>query len=560
MSASFFKLRTLGFFFLIFFFLSTASAIEMEKTDLVDDIFDEWDSTSSPGAALAVIKDGQIVYKRGYGMANLEHNIPITPDTVFRIGSTSKQFTAACIALLSLQGKLSLDNDIRKHIPEMPPYQKPITVNNLVHHTSGIRDYCSLLPLAGCVSYLDHPTIEETIEIIASQKNLNFLPGEKYSYSNSGYFLLGVIVERVSGLTLNQFAREHIFRPLGMKNTHFHSDLTRIVKNRADGYSPTKNGFRINMSTFDHVGDGGLFTTVEDMFLWDQAFYNLKLGQDLMSLIQTVDTLESGKKLDYAFGLRISEYRGLKTISHGGSWVGFRAGFLRFPEQEFTVVCLANLSAVNPSSLCQKVADIYLAEYFTEEKEEKKEQEKVTPIKLSEEKMKEKAGHYYDEESGRWIVISVQKDKLKVSLRGQSLLLSPVNETTFKNLEGPYEVTLEFPPVHKDKSRQARLTFRGEETLIKKAPPVSPLNPEELKEFTGNYQSDELPTTYQILIKEGKLMVKNRYQPEELKLMAPDRFTTGWLNLDFIRDKENRIAGFSLSAGRTRNIQFNKIE
>ncbi|HZX09867.1 MAG TPA: serine hydrolase domain-containing protein [Acidobacteriota bacterium] len=550
------KSRLIWALILVLFFFSLTTAAE--KTDWVDEIFAKWDSTSSPGAALAVIKDGQIIYERGYGMANLEHNIPITPTTVFRIGSTSKQFTATCIAILSLQGKISLDDDIRKYIPEMPRYEKTITIRNLVHHTSGIRDYCSLLSFAGYVSYLDHPTIEETIEIIASQKNLNFLPGEKYLYSNSGYFLLGIILKRVSGQTLNQFAQEHIFKPLGMKNTHFHSDLTRIVKNRADGYSPTKNGFRINMSTFDQVGDGGLYTTVQDLYLWDQAFYNHKLGKDLMDLVQTVGKLKNGKKLDYAFGLGISEYRGLKTVSHGGGWVGFRAGFTRFPEQEFSVVCLANMSSINPSSLCQKVADIYLSDHFTEEPQEKKEEKIVAPVKLSEEELKEKAGHYYDEQAGRWIIISAKEDKLETALRGQSFLLIPVSKTTFKALDAPYDITFKFSLSAEGKP-QAKLIMGGEEgAILEKAPPISPLTQKELREYVGKYYSDELLTTYQILNKEETLMAKNRYEPMELEHMAPDRFTVEGMNLDFTRNKANEITGFSLSLGRARNIHFHK--
>lgn len=529
-----------------------------EKTDKVDKLFSTWDSTVSPGAALAVIKDGEIIYKRGYGMANLEHNIPITTTSVFRIGSTSKQFTATCMAILSLQGKISLDDDIRKYIPEMPQYQRPITIRNLIHHTSGIRDYTTLLSLAGYVSYLDHPTVEETLEIIARQKSLNFPPGEKYSYSNSNYFLLSIIVERVTGKSLNEFAQEYIFKPLGMENTHFHNDLTLIVKNRAVGYSPTKEGFRIDMSTFDQVGDGGLYTTVEDLYLWDQAFYNNKLGKELMELIQTPGELNSGEKLDYAFGLRIGEYRGLKTIGHGGSWVGFRSAFLRFPEQKFAVVCLANLSTINPSFLCKKVADIFLANGLKAEPEKEAKRE-ITPIALPKEKLERLIGNYQDEESGMWVTICVEDDKLKVAYQGQEFLLLPVSETKFQALDAPYGISLDFAPEVKGKPRKAKLSMRGrEEITLVKAPKVTPLSPSQLKEYSGEYYSDELMVTYKLMIKEGALALKHRYEPIELKIMAPDKFIAGRMNVDFQRDKRNKILGFSLSAGRVRNIKFTR--
>ena len=362
---------------LLWVFLFTAIMISIavadEKTDKVDKLFAKWDSTVSPGAALAIIRDGEIIYKRGYGMANLEHNVPITSTSVFRIGSTSKQFSASCIAILALQGKISLDDDIRKYIPELSKHEKPITIRHLVHHTSGIRDYLTLASIAALPD--DHfYTPEDSVELIARQKGLNFLPGEEHLYSNSGYFLMGEIVKRVSGKSLNDFAQEHIFKPLGMKNTHYHDDHTLVVKNRADGYSPTKGGFRINMTTLDHVGDGGVFTTVEDMFLWDQAFYTNKLGKQLMDLIQTPGALNNGEKLNYAFGLGIDEYKGLNRVSHGGGFVGFRAQMVRFPDQKFTVVCLANLGTINPSRLCTQIADIYLADHFkkAEKKPEKK--------------------------------------------------------------------------------------------------------------------------------------------------------------------------------------------
>ncbi len=456
---------------LVFAICILSFAIADEKTDKVDKLFAQWDSTVSPGAALAIIKDGEIIYKRGYGMANLEHNVTIAPTTVFRIGSTSKQFTAACIATLVLDGKISLDDDIRKYIPEMPKYEKPITVRHLVHHTSGIRGYTGLLPLVGYRADTDAPTIEETIEIIARQKSLNFTPGEKYSYSNSGYFLQSIIVERATGKSMNEYAQEHIFKPLGMKNTFFHQDHTMIIKNRADGYSPTKEGFRINMTNWMHVGDGGIYTTVEDMYLWDQAFYNNKLGKELIELIQTPGVLNNGEKLDYAFGLRISDYRGLKTVGHGGSWVGFRAVTVRFPEQRFSVVCLASLSTMSPSSLSRQIADIYLADQFKE----------------------------------------------------------PAKETERPRRGAPVEAAKELS-----------------------------LTPAQLKEYAGEYYSDELITTYKVMVKEGELFIKHRYAPESLKAVGPDKFIWGRRNIDFTRNKKKKITGFALGIGRGGNIKFIK--
>ncbi|NIM59571.1 MAG: serine hydrolase [Candidatus Aminicenantes bacterium] len=549
--------KLLWIFLFIAFIASTVSADE--TTDKVDKLFSKWDSTVSPGAALAIIKDGEIIYKRGYGMANLEHNVPIIPTSVFRIGSTSKQFTASCIAILALQAKISLDDDIRKYIPELPKYERPITIRHLLHHTSGIRDYLTLGAIAALPDDQFY-TPEDSVELLSRQKGLNFLPGEEHLYSNSGYFLLGVIVERVSGKSLNDFAQAHIFKPLGMKNTHFHDDHTMVVKNRADGYSPQKKGFRIDMTTLDHVGDGGVFTTVEDLFLWDQSFYNYKLGKELIDLIQTPGMLNSGKKLDYAFGLSVTEYKGLKKVSHGGGFVGFRAQMARFPEQKFTVICLANLGTINPSRLCNQVADIYLADKLKEAPKAPKEKKKVKAVALSKQELEDKVGNYQDERTGTWTIISIKEGKLIMQARGNKFDLTPVSKTRFKALEAPFDNLIEFFPDAKGRIRKAKVTMEGRDDInLVKSSLVSPLTPAQLKEYAGEYFNDELPVTYKLALEKESLFFKHKNAPKgALKAMDRDKFTMRWFNIEFVRDKRNRIKGFILAAGRAANIEFVK--
>jgi CubicO group peptidase (beta-lactamase class C family) len=341
-------------------------------------------------------------------MANLEHNIPLTPKSVFRIGSTSKQFTAVCMALLEEEGALSLDDSLRKFLPQMPEYAEEITIRHLIHHTSGFRDYLTLAEIAG-IRDDDYFTDAEVVDLLARQKELNFRPGEEHLYSNSGYFLLSQIVKKASGKSLREYAEEKIFQPLGMTNTHFHDDHTRIVKNKASGYAPKKGGgFVISMTTLPMTGDGGVFTSVEDLFLWDQNFYDNRLGnsgQALIEKIQTPGVLNNGEKLDYAFGLVVSEYKGLKMVSHGGSFVGFRADMIRFPEQRFSVILLANLSTFNPSVMAIRIADVYLADLFKEKSEDKKKHEPEKPkfIEISEveptpKELRTYVGKYYSEE------------------------------------------------------------------------------------------------------------------------------------------------------------------
>jgi CubicO group peptidase (beta-lactamase class C family) len=537
--------------------LSLSTAAD-EKTDKVDKLFAEWDSTVTPGVSMAIIHNGEIIYKRGYGMANLEHNIPNSPETVFRIGSTSKQFTAACIAILSLKGKLSLDDDIRKYLPELPAYEKPITVRHLVHHISGIRDYLGLAYLSG-KSGDDFYTAEETVDMIARQRGLNFVPGDEFLYSNSGYFLLGVIVSRVSGKSLDAFAQEHIFKPLGMTNTHFHDDYTKIVKKRADGHAKTEDGFKILNTTLNHVGDGGVFTTVEDLYLWDQAFYNHKLGKELMDLLHQTGVLNNGKELEYAFGLNVTEYKGLNLVAHGGAFVGFRADMIRFPEKRFTVICLANLASISPSRLCRQVADIYLADKLTEEKAPEEEAESETPVTLTQEELKNKVGKYTDEEESFVADISLKEGTLIVEARGLSFALIPLSQSRFISKDAPVEILIEFYP-EEGKATGARMTIdRDREIPLVKIPDIPPLTKEQLEAYTGSYYTDELPATYVLVLEEGKLLFKHRNAPEEtFKLIDTDKFLSGYGKIEFIRGKRKRITGFYLDAGRVR-IQFKKI-
>ena len=346
---------------------------QTEETDQVDKLFATWDKKDSPGAAIGIIKDGRIIYARGYGIANLEYDIPNTPQTVFRIGSTSKHFTAMGIALLIEQGKISLDDDIRLYLPEMPVYQWPIQIRHMLHHTSGLRNYEILMMLAGRdgeTYKVPYYTDGEAMQMIARQKALNFRPGDKYSYSNSNYFLLAEIIGRVSKMKTSEFSRQFMFEPLGMSDTHFHDNINVIVKNRASGYSPAEGGgFRINMTQLEQIGTGSIYTTVEDFYKWDQNFYNNKLGKGSQTLIEMVETpgiLNNGESANYGFGLNVTRLYGLRTIGHGGSFVGYRSFYLRFPDQRFSIVVLANQGPFPDYEIARDIALIYLKDQFTE--------------------------------------------------------------------------------------------------------------------------------------------------------------------------------------------------
>ena len=337
------------------------------RNPAIDRIFAEWDRPDSPGCALGVVRDGRLVYERGYGMANLDYDIPNGPRMVYYIGSDSKQFTAAAVALLTLRGQLSLDDDVRKYFPELPDYGTPVRIRHLIHHTSGIRDIYTLMSLRGDRLEDVFPD-SEALALIVRQRGLAFPPGSAYSYSNSGYFLLGQLVKRVSGRSLREFTDAELFRPLGMTNTHFHDDPGHVMKNRAMSYeSDGKGGFVISyLQNFDKVGAGGLYSTVEDLQKWDENYYTHKVGGDtLQTLIHTRGVLTNGDTLPYAFGNNVTTYRGLRLVEHGGSMMGYKAYIERYPDQRLSVLTTCNLGSINPGPLSHAVAEVFLGSVMT---------------------------------------------------------------------------------------------------------------------------------------------------------------------------------------------------
>jgi CubicO group peptidase (beta-lactamase class C family) len=273
-----------------------------DQAAAVDEVFGDFTKAGSPGCALAVYRDGKIIYEKGYGLANIEENVAITPQSVFDLGSTSKQFTAASILLLQKQGKLSIYDDVRNFIPELPDYGQKITILNLLNHTSGLRDYLALMNLAG-INMDSVTTDDDALQIVVRQKALNFAPGSDWLYSNTGFFLLSVIVKRVSGETLREFAAENIYSPLGMTHTQFRDNHGALIANRAMAYDPTekKGGYTLNISYFEQTGDGAAHTSVEDLQKWDENFYSGQVGgKEFLAEIQERGRLNSGQVLDYA--------------------------------------------------------------------------------------------------------------------------------------------------------------------------------------------------------------------------------------------------------------------
>ncbi|MCC6929119.1 MAG: beta-lactamase family protein [Gemmatimonadaceae bacterium] len=529
----------------------------------IDSIFARYDHTNTPGCALGVYRDERLAYGRGYGMAELNQGVPIGTGTVFYIASTSKQFTAASIALLAEEGKLSLADPVRKWIPELPAYAQPITIANLVHHTSGIRDYLGLWAMSGR-SIADEVPPEMALDLVARQRALDFAPGSRYSYSNSGYLLLAEIVKRASGKSLREFTTERIFAPLGMTSTQFHDDNTRIVARRAEGYQPDgRGGFRIVRTSFALVGDGGLLTSVDDLIKWDANFYHNRLGKGDPALIAQLVTpeptpLASGKPQVYAFGLMPGSYRGLPIVEHGGAFIGFRAQLLRFPQERLSVAILCNDYTAQPEAMARQVADRYLGARFAAVAAAS-----VAPPAASTAGATP-AADVLERWVGRYevlpgIVAAIVRDgsTLTMTLMGQRLLLRATSDSTF------------ITPTSSEPATFARtssgVTLQVPQFDMSAPAPrlvaIDTLAPAAAAAYAGRYASAELDT-WGIVRSEGSaLQLRLRYgEWMVLEPLARDVFTVrgAGARLAFTRDARGAVRGFSLSAARTQNLVFER--
>ncbi len=515
----------------------------------VDRIFAAYNRPNSPGCAVGVIQDGHFVYRKGYGMGSLELGVPLSAESVFYLASVSKQFTAASVVLAAEQGFLSLDDDVRKYVPELPDYGHVITLRQMLHHTSGFRDFETLMFLSGR-DLADLHSKQEMLDIIARQKGLNNIPGDEWIYSNTNYFLLAEVVKRATKKSLAEFAAENIFQPLGMVHTRFYDDHTLVMPGRVAAYDPGSDGkFQENWSTnFDTVGPGGLMSSVDDMLLWDKNFDKNQLGKGtLLKEMQTRGVLNSGNETEYGFGLELSTYRGLPTVGHDGALFGYRTGILRFPEQHFTVVCLCNLSSADPSNLVRKVADLYLEKSLQAEAG-------IAPASGSGSLPDPSlfAGKYLDPHKHFAYSFTVSGG----NLMAWGGILRRVGPNQFKDL-GTGTITFE----NADGGMKATLVTDGETFFAGKRIEVPHLGGADLAGYAGQYRSTEIDTTYDLSIDPGGLLLRSKWNPPlKLTAIAPDEFESGDLGtLVFRRDANNRVSGLSVFTVNARDVSFERV-
>ena len=521
--------------------------VAQDSVSRVDSAFSRF-GPRTPGCAVGVSRHGRTVLARAYGMANLEYDVPNTTETVFEAGSVAKQFTAAAVLLLAQQGKLSLDDAVRKHIPDLPDYGVPLTIRHMIHHTSGLRDWGTIATVEGWPRGSRVHTHAHVLEIVKRQRALNFKPGTEYLYSNTGYNLLAIIVERVSGRSFADFTRTEIFEPLGMTKTQWRDDYARVVKGRATAYAPSTSGFRLDMPFENVHGNGGLLTTVEDLLRWSANFDLARVGGPAFVREQVRQArLTGGREIEYAAGLRVTRYRGTPEVNHSGSTAGYRAFLTRYPDHGLAVAVLCNHAGAPVGSLAHRVADVFLGSTAP-----------VSPplkaVTLAPAVLAARAGMYRNAVTGEPLRISVKEGKL-VDEGGTEGI--PVSATVFQNGNGGRAV---FELGSDGRTSAMRLIQEDGDTLLFLPVELHVPNAADLERLAGTYVSEEAASTLTIAHENGKLFLRQApARSFELRPAYRDVFElpTGDV-ARFIRDGSGRVTEMSLFLGRVRDLRFTR--
>ncbi len=543
----------------VLFLCAPLSAQELDAPTRarVDSVFQRFDRTDSPGCAMLLKRDGRTAYARGYGMASLELGVAITPQSVMDIGSTSKQFTAASIWLLAQEGKLRLDDELQRHLPELPRLAAPVTIRHILQHTSGWRDYNDLLALGGAAEE-EPSTPADAMAILSVQKAGNFAPGTWWTYSNTGFFLASQIVERVSGMSMRDFLRARIFTPLGMTHSDVFDDHTRVFRNRATSYAPGAGGWRVASANWEQTGDGAVQTSVEDLAKWDANFDAPTVGgRALVDSMQQPGRLVDGTQITYAYGLWVDRYRGLRRVHHGGAWAGYRAMSMRFPEQHTAVYLTCNAANSNTMALAEGVATAVLGSAMTPLAADRLKDSLRAPAKSV---IAPFHGLWYDASVGRLVRLIV-RDTILVST-------SPFGGAERRMMQLPdgrligTPVTEAQTPFHLDAASGQLVADNASlpADRFTRVAEVGALMPAKLAEYAGRYATPEMPSVWTVEAKGDSLFLSTvsgtRRSRLTLTPLFADAFHLDGQPLRFIRDARGRVTAISVTDRGVRDLRW----
>lgn len=500
----------------------------------------------APGCAAAVSLNGETVFEKAFGLAELEHNVPNTPQTIFESGSVAKQFTAAALVLLQQDGKLNLDDPVRKYIPELPDYGSPLTIRHLLNHTAGLRDWGTVMSLTGAGRGERVVNQDLALDIITHQRALDFKPGAEYSYSNSGYNLAAIIVERVSKQKFSAFVEERLFKPLGMKNSSWREDYQRVVPGRAQAYSRRGNEpWRLNMPFMNVYGNGGMLTTVGDWMRWNAMLDSHSLGAPLVNALEAQGVLNDGRKIAYALGLTVDKYKGLKDVSHGGATAGYQTFLARYPENKVSVGVMCNGTAPNAAGIAAGITDEIFGPF--------PEAPKTEPAKISEDELKKLVGIWRNEKT-HGPARSVIENGV---LRWSGARLVPMGGGQFVAGGNQFKFTLD-----KDGKPVFAETVDADGE-VRRFVPETEWTPTaaDLAAFNGDWFSEEAGATLTFAVEADKAFIKQRPSTSlPLQPLYKDHFFVQGNVVWFTRDKNGKVDGMHVGASRMRDMPFVRVK
>jgi CubicO group peptidase (beta-lactamase class C family) len=499
---------------------------------IADSVFAQWNSTHTPGCAVGVSRNGHVLLERAYGMADLETGRPNTPETIFESGSVAKQFTATAVVLLALDGKLDLDDPVQKYIPELPDYGQRLTIRNLLTHTSGLREWSNLVALQGWPRGTRVHTPDDLLNVVVSQKALNYPVGKYYSYTNSGFGLLFTVVERVSGKSFQEFEQERIFGPLGMTHTSWRDDFTHLVAGRAQAYTRERDGWHLDMPFENVVGPGGLLSTVGDWLIWNDALTHKTLGEAWADSMSQQMRLNDGRQIQYALGLMFREYRGLREISHSGSTAGYSTYLARYPDRGLSVAVMCNSTRGRAGAYTHVLADAFITDFPPEPA--------LDTTAADTAQLQHYAGIYRSERTHQALTVSSELLESLRALPGDWFWMRGARRVHFDLAPDGSPAGLRIAQSDGD---TVGYVFAAAERWEP--------TPQQLASFEGHYRSDELGVTYEVKVRNDTLTMgalPGRYLT--LQPSYPNAFQARGTEIWFTRDRRGRVTAAHMGASR----------